>query len=109
MYIMLPTIGALHPTAHFEAARNFIRNDPDARLSYWERRRNELAHRRAMEVMVQMINTFSVHRGRLFSTTLGKPGSISRSIDLKDGELVAQLDGFYWPLVLRRTDAALDE
>jgi hypothetical protein len=59
--------------------------------------------------MVQRINTLSVQRARLFSTTLGTLGSISGSVDLKDGDLVAQLEGVYWPLVLRRTDTALDE
>lgn len=103
------TIGALHPTAHFEAACNFIRNDPDARGWQWERGLNESTHRGAVEVMVQKINKFSVQRRRLFSTTLGTPGSISGSIDLKYGDLVAQLEGVYWPLVLRRTDTALDE
>jgi hypothetical protein len=102
------TIGALHPTVHFETARNFIRSDPDAHLSQWERGRNESTHRGAVEVMVQKINTLSVQRAPLFSTTLGTSGSISGSVDLKDGDLVAQLEGVYWPLVLRRTDTALD-
>jgi hypothetical protein len=28
---------------------------------------------------------------------------------MKEGDLVAQLDGVYWPLVLRRIDTALGE
>lgn len=93
----------------FEATQDFIRSNYVGLSSHRNIERNASTHRGAVNVMVETINRLSVLRRRLFSTTSGVPGSVSSNVDLREGDLVAKLEGVYWPLILRRTDAAPEE
>lgn len=96
----------------FEATQDFIRSNYVGLSSHGNIKnieRNASTHRGAVKVMVETINRLSVLKRRLFSTTSGVPGSVSCNVDLREGDLVAKIEGVYWPLVLRRTDAAVEE
>jgi hypothetical protein len=114
---ILPTffiMATLQPTARFEAIQELTRDRPRATRpgERVERPVNDwdfATPRNAVAALVDQINDLAEHGRQLFATALGRPGSVSRSVDLQNGDFVARVEGVYFPLVLRRVASAPDE